>query len=81
MSPRQDPELHVDDEPEEERPLGAGEDEEKPESSGLAVDPYADDLLIGPRPTGVSPWLLVGVVVAVIVVALVVVLVVLRARG
>jgi hypothetical protein len=77
----QDPELHVDDEPEEERPLGAGEEGEKPESNGLAVDPYADDLLIGPRPTGTSPWLLVGVVAAVLVVVLIVVLIVLRAHG
>jgi hypothetical protein len=77
----QDPELHVDDEPEEELALDTGEDEEKPESNGLAVDPYADDLLIGPRPTGISPWLLVSVAVAVLIVALIVVLIVLRTRG
>jgi type IV secretory pathway component VirB8 len=79
MSPRQDPELHVDDEPEEERPLGTSEDE-GPEPSGLAVDPYADDLLIGPRRGRRLPWLVIGVVVALVVV-LVIAVVVLRARG
>ncbi len=80
MSPRQDPELQVDEEPEEKRPLGRGEDEEQAESDGLAIDPYADDLLIGPRPTGRSPWLLIGVAVAILIVALIIILIVLRAR-
>lgn len=76
----QDPNLRVDDEPEEERPIGAGEQEES-ESSGLALEPYADDLLIGPRRRGRLPWLLIAAVVVLIVVALVLMFVVLRARG
>jgi hypothetical protein len=80
MRPRNDPDLRVDDEPEEERPFGTDEEEE-PGSNGLAVDPYADDLLIGLRRRGVSPWLVIGVVIALAAVALVIAWVILRARG
>ena len=77
MSPSDDSELHVDDEPEAERPFGTGEEQE-PESSGLALDPYADDLLIAPKRSSKSPWLLIVVVIVLIVIALALALVVLR---
>jgi hypothetical protein len=73
------PNVRVDDEPEDERPMGTGDDEAPP-PNGLAADPYADDLLIGSRRTRVSRWRVIGIVVLMVVVALIV-LVVLRLRG
>ena len=79
MSPDNDPDLRVDDEPGTERPFGTGEEQE-PEPSGLALDPYADDLLIAPKRSSKSPWLLIVVVIVLIVIALALALVVLRVR-
>jgi hypothetical protein len=38
------PSVRVHDEPEDERPLGTGE-EIQPDLAGMAIDPYAEDLL------------------------------------
>jgi hypothetical protein len=73
------PDVRVDDEPEDERPMGTGDDEAPP-PNGLAADPYADDLLIGSRRTRVSRWRVIGIVVLVVIVMLIV-FVVLRLRG
>ncbi len=75
----ENPEVQVDDEPEDERPLGTGDDEPPP-PNGLAADPYADDLLIGSRQGRASRWRLIGIVVLIAIVVLIV-LVVLRLRG
>jgi hypothetical protein len=76
----QNPQVRVDEEPEDERPLGTGE-EVKPDSNGLALDPYADDTLFELARTRVPRWLLIVVIIlALMVVALVLVLV-FRARG
>ncbi len=73
------PDVRVDDEPEDERPLGTGDDEAPP-PNGLAADPYADDLLIGSKQARASRWRVIGIVVLVVVVVLIA-LVVLRLRG
>ena len=73
------PEVRVEDEPEDERPLGTGDDAAPP-PNGLAADPYADDLLIGSRQRRTSRWLVIGIVVLLVVVVLVVI-VALRLRG
>jgi hypothetical protein len=73
------PDVRVDDEPEDERPLGTGEDEAAP-PDGLAADPYADDLLIGSRPGRASRWRVVSIVVLIVIVVLIA-FVVLRLRG
>jgi hypothetical protein len=74
-----EPELRVEDEPEDERPLGTGDDAAPP-PNGLAADPYADDLLIGSRQRRTSRWRVTGIVVLMVVVVLVVI-VALRLRG
>ena len=79
MSPRQDPDLTVEDEPKGRRPIGTGEEEDS-ESNGLALDPYADDLLIGPRRRGAWPWPLIGIVVVLLIVAVILALAIMRAR-
>ena len=79
MSPRQDPDLTVQDEPEDRRPIGTGEEQDS-ESNGLALDPYADDLLIGPRRQRVWPWPLIGIAVVLLIVAVILALAILRAR-
>ncbi len=63
----QNPDVRVDDEPEDERPMGTGEDAAPP-PDGLAADPYADDLLIGLRRRRPSRWLAVGLIVLAVVV-------------
>jgi len=74
------PNVRVVEESEDERPLGSGE-EVKPDSDGLALDPYADDTLFELARARVPRWLLITVIIlALIVVALVLVLV-FRARG
>jgi len=73
------PDVRVDDEPEDERPLGTGDDAAPP-PNGLAADPYADDLLIGAKRGGVSRWLVVGIVVLIVIVVLIA-FVVMRLRG
>jgi hypothetical protein len=75
----ENPGVRVDDEPEDERPLGTGDDEAPP-PNGLAADPYADDFLIGLKRDRTSRWLVIGVVVLIVVIV-VVVFVVLRLRG
>jgi hypothetical protein len=76
MSP-QDPELTVEDEPQGRRPLGAGE-EDNSDSSGLALDPYADDFLIGPRRRAAAPWLPIGIVAVLLIAAVILALAILR---
>jgi hypothetical protein len=74
------PNVRVDEESEDERPLGTGE-EVKPDSNGRVLDPYADDTLFELSRAHVPRWLLITVIIlALIVVALVLVLV-FRARG
>ncbi len=73
------PDVRVDDEPEDERPMGTGEDEAPP-PNGLAADPYADDLLIGSRRGRTSRWWVLGVIVVIVVVVLIA-LIALRLRG
>ena len=75
----QNPDVRVDDEPEDERPMGTGEDAAPP-PNGLAADPYADDLLIGLRQRRTSRWLVVGIIILVVVVVLIA-FVALRLRG
>ena len=75
----QNPNVRVDDEPEDGRPMGTGEDAAPP-PNGLAADPYADDLLIGPKQRRTSSWLVVGVIVLVVIVVLIA-FVALRLRG
>ncbi len=75
----ENPDVRVNDEPEDERPLGTSDDEAPP-VNGLAADPYADDLLIGSRRTRASRWRVIGIVVVMVIVVLVV-LVALRLRG
>ncbi len=74
------PLARVDEEPEDERPLGTGE-EVKPDSNGLALDPYADDTLFELARARVPRWLLGVVIVLVLIVVALVLLVVFRARG
>ena len=59
--------MRVDEEPEDERPLRAGE-EVKPESNGLALDPYADDTLFELARARVPRWLLATVIILMIIV-------------
>ena len=73
------PDVRVDDEPEDERPLGTSEDEAPP-PNGLAADPYADDVMFRLNRARVPRWLIIGLVVL-IVVAVVLVFVALRLRG
>ena len=79
MSPRQDPDLTVQGEPEDRRPIGTGEEQDS-ESNGLALDPYADDLLIGPRRRRAWPGPLIGIAVVLLIVAVILALAILRAR-
>ena len=74
------PTVRLDEEPEDERPLGTGE-EVKPDSDGLALDPYADDTLFELARARVPRGLLVVVITLVLIVAVLVLLVALRARG
>jgi hypothetical protein len=75
------PELQVDDEPEDERPFGAGQDPE-PALDGLAVDPYADDVLVSPLRSGSFLWRWIAVIAALVVIAILLIIVIaLRARG
>ncbi len=79
MSPRQDPDQTVEDEPEDRRPIGTGEEQDV-ESDGLALDPYADDLLIAPQRTRAWPWRLTGIVIIVLIVAVILALAIMRVR-
>ena len=74
------PPVRVAEEPEDERPLGTGE-EVKPDSNGLALDPYADDTLFELARARVPRWLLAVVIILVLIVAALALLVALRARG
>jgi len=78
MSARQDPDLTVQDEPEGRRPIGAGEEPDS-ESNGLALDPYADDVLIGPQRPRDWPWRLIGIAVVLLITAVILALAILRA--
>lgn len=78
MSSRQDPDLTVHDEPEGRRPIGTGEEPDS-ESNGLALDPYADDVLIGPRRRRAWPWPLIGITAVLLIVAVILALAILRA--
>jgi hypothetical protein len=78
MSPRQDPDLTVQEEPEGRRPIGTGEEPDS-ESNGLALDPYADDVLIGPRRRRAWPWPWIGIAVLALIAAVILALVILRA--
>ncbi len=75
----ENPDVRVDDEPEDERPVGTGDDEAPP-PNGLAADPYADDFLVGFKRDRTSRWLLTGIVILIVVIVLVAVAV-LRLRG
>jgi hypothetical protein len=75
----ENPDVRVDDEPEDERPLGTGDDAAPP-PNGLAADPYADDVLIGLKRNRTPRWLLIGIVILIVVIV-VVVFAVLRLRG
>jgi len=74
------PDVRVDDEPEDERPLGTGDDAAPP-PNGLAADPYADDFLIGLKRGRTSRWLLLIGIVILIVVIVLIAFVALRLRG
>jgi hypothetical protein len=74
------PNVRVDEESEDERPLGTGE-EVKPDSNGLALDPYADDTLFELARARVPRWLLVAVIVLMLIVVALVLAIVFRARG
>jgi type IV secretory pathway component VirB8 len=76
----QNPQARVDEELEDERPLRAGE-EVKPESNGLALDPYADDTLFELARARVPRWLLAIVIILMIIVVVLVLAIVIRARG
>ncbi len=66
------PSVQVPDQPEDERPVGTGE-EPLTLPNGLAADPYADEMPLGLRRRGVSRFLLaVVVILAVVALALVV---------
>ena len=73
------PDMRVDDEPEDERPLGTSEDEAPP-PDGLAADPYADDVMFRLSRARASRWLVIGVVILIVIIMLVA-FVVLRLRG
>jgi hypothetical protein len=72
------PNVRVDDEPEDEIPIGTGEDEE-PESGGLAADPYADDMPFRPARARMPRLLVLGAIILILVVLLVL-LVAIRVR-
>jgi len=75
------PNVRVDEEPEDERPLGTGE-EVKPDSDGRALDPYADDTLFELARARVPRWLLlITVIVLALIVVVLVLAIVFRARG
>jgi type IV secretory pathway component VirB8 len=74
------PQVRVDEEPEDERPLGTGE-EVKPDSNGLALDPYADDTLFELARTRVPRWLWAIVIILMIIVVALALALVIRARG
>ncbi len=74
------PRVRVTEEPEDERPLGTGE-EVKPDSNGLALDPYADDTLFELARARVPRWLLAVVITLVLIVVALALLIALRARG
>ena len=71
--------VRVEDEPEDERPMGTGESD-KFEPDGLAADPYADDMLYRVKRGGVPRLIWVGVI-AFFLLALGVVLVLALARA
>ena len=72
------PQARVDEELEDERPLRAGE-EVKPESNGLALDPYADDTLFEFTRARVPRWLVATVIILMIIVMALVLALVIRA--
>ena len=74
------PNVRVDEEPEDERPLGTGE-EVKPDSDGRALDPYADDPLFELARARVPRWLWVTVIILMIIVVALILALVFRARG
>jgi len=74
------PNVRVDEESENERPLGTSA-EVKPESNGLALDPYADDTLYEVARSRVPRWLWVTVIILMLIVAALVLALVIRARG
>jgi len=78
MSTR-DQDLQVPDEPEDQVPLGTGEEGEF-ESDGLAAEPYADEIPFEPARVRVPRSLLVGVIL-VLIVALLVLMAIACARG
>ncbi len=71
------PEVRVPDEPEDERPVGTGEDVQ-PEVNGLAAEPYADDILAGTTRARSARLWLAGIIAAIILVLLVLVVVLVR---
>ncbi len=73
----ENPEVRVPEEPEDERPIGTGEDT-KPELNGLAADPYADDILAGLTGARSSRLWLAGIIAVIILVLLVLVVVLVR---
>jgi len=76
----QNPQAQADEELEDERPLRAGE-EVKPESNGLAMDPYAEDTLFEFKRSRVPRWLVALVFILMIIVVVLVVAIVVRAWG
>jgi len=79
-APDKNPTVRVDEESEDERPLGTGE-EVKPDSDGLALDPYADDTLFELARARVPRWLWVTVIILMLIVVALVLVIVIRARG
>jgi hypothetical protein len=76
----QNPQARADEELEDERPLRAGE-EVKPESNGLAMDPYAEDTLFEFTRSRVPRWLVALVFILMIIVVALVVALVIRVWG
>ena len=74
------PTVRLDEEPEDERPLGTGE-EVKPDSDGLALDPYADDTLFELARARVPRWLWVTIIILMLIVVALAWVIVIRARG
>jgi type IV secretory pathway component VirB8 len=74
------PQARADEELEDERPLRAGE-EVKPESNGLAMDPYAEDTLFEFTRSRVPRWLVALVIILMIIVVALVIAVLIRAVG
>jgi len=75
----QNPQARADEESEDEKPLQVGA-EIRPESNGLATDPYAEDTLFEFTRTRVPRWLVVLVFILMIIVVVLVVAIVIRAR-